>query len=484
MPRNVLSAGEDREPSGHDPATALHNPEAEIGLISDLLADNRLIDPAADRIRPVDFSVPLHGHVFGKMVEQVAMGRHVDAVTLAPFFNAHDGWRALERVLAAADLNAGSPERTKAYLEQVCDLGRRRRMVHGLEEVVQSARDGSETCDSLIVLADEAVAELADEGASEDQAPASVFAEHVIESFGKPIVGVKCGIIGSLDKVIGFLRPSELIVGGGRPGMGKTSVVSTYAWGAASRGHPVLMFSLEMSGDELTRRMLADMCCSRRGGVLYENVLNGEVKGDDLAAIRGAAQRLRDLPLEISAKGGLTLAMLGRRVRRHKRRLAAKGQKLELVIIDYLQLMAPSRPGMSPYEHASEVSKGLKTLAKDEDLAILALAQLSRGVETREDHRPKPSDLRDSGQIEQDADAIFFVYREEVYLESQKPSDESGPKYEDWLKDMEAVRGKIEFIVPKRRNSPPGRSLGWFFGQYAAVRGADFYKAADEEDYG
>src|SRR3546814_3188889 len=117
--------------------------------------------------------------------------------------------------------------------------------------------------------------------------------------------------------------------------------------------------------------------------------------------------------------GGLTLAMLGRRVRRHKRRLAAKGQKLELVIVDYLQLMAPSRARLTPYEHASEVSKGLKTLAKDEDLAVLALAQLSREVEKRTDHRPQTSDLRDSGQIEQDADAIFFVYRDEVYLEDR-----------------------------------------------------------------
>lgn len=465
-------------------ANPLQNPEAEQYLLCDLLADNRLIDPAADHIRPVDFAVPIHQQVFGKMVEDVAAGRRVDAVTLAPFFTNLEAWPRLEKVLAAADLNAGSRERTKAYIDQIRDLGRRRRMVQGLQEVVKCARDGSENCESLIVLADEAVAELADEGVANDQAPAGVHAQRVIESFGKPIVGVKCGIINSLDNALGFLRPSELIVGGGRPGMGKTSVVSTYAWGAASLGHPVLMFSLEMSADELMRRTLADMCYSRNGGVLYEHVRDGTVKGADLDAVLAAKRRLDALPLEISDKGGLTLAMLGRRVRRHKRRLAAKGQKLELVIIDYLQLMAPSRSKMTPYEHASEVSKGLKMLAKDEDLAVLALAQLSREVEKRPDHRPITSDLRDSGQIEQDADAIFFVYRDEVYLDAQKPVDEFGIKFEDWRRDMEAVRNKIEFLVPKRRNAPPTRSIGWFFGAYGAVRGSDFYRTSGEDDYG
>lgn len=464
-------------------ANPLQNPEAEISLLSDLLADNRLIDPAADRVRPVDFSVPLHGQVFAKIVEQTALGRAVDAVTLAPFFTNHDGWPRLERVLAAAYLNAGSRERTKSYLEQVCDLGRRRRMVHGLQEVIQATRTGSETCDDLIVLADEAVAELADESVQQDQAPAGTYAQRVIDSFGKPVVGVKCGIINSLDKALGFLRPSELIVGGGRPGMGKTATVCSYALGAASLGHPVILFSLEMSGEELTRRMLTDLCFSNRGGVRYEDVLNGDVKGHDLERIQSAKRRLDQIPLEISDKGGLTLAMLGRRVRRHKRRLAAKGQKLELVVIDYLQLMAKSRPSMSPYEHVSEVSMGLKTLAKDEDLAVLALAQLSRGVEQREDKRPMPSDLRESGQIEQDADAIFFLYREEEYLRHQKPADEFGLKYEDWLKDMKAVENKVEFIVPKRRNAPPTRTLGWFFGEYSAVRGSDFYRSS-EGDHG
>ncbi|MGE4324449.1 MAG: replicative DNA helicase [Sphingobium sp.] len=465
-------------------ADPLQNPEAEIWLLCDLIANNRLIDPAADRLRPVDFAVPLHGFVFGKMVEEAAAGRQVDAVTLAPFFSRNEDWPALERTLSAAELNAGPRERTKAYLEQICDLGRRRRMVRGLQDVVRAARAGSETCDELIVLADEAVAELVDEGVENDQAPAATYAEKVIESFGKPITGVKCGNIGSLDKVLGYLRPGEFIVAGGRPGMGKTSVACSYAWGAATLGHPVLFFSLEMSADELTRRLLADLCYTPHGGVEYEKVRDGRVTGDDLRAVLAAKRRLAEMPLEISDRSGLTIATLTRRVRRHKRRLAATGQKLALVIVDYLQLMQQSRAGLSPYEHASEVSKALKTLAKNEGLAVMALAQLSRNVEQRVDHRPIPSDLRDSGQIEQDADAIVFFYREEEYLRHQRPSDEFSPKFDAWRTEMDAAKGKIEFIVPKRRNAATGQSLGWFFGEFAAVRGADFYRSFDEVPYG
>lgn len=454
----------------------LQNPTAEIALLGDLIASNRLIDPAADKLRPVDFSVPLHGLVFGKMVEQAAAGREVDAVTLSPFFSEEDGWPRLRNILAAAHMNAGTREQTKAYLEQVVDLGRRRRAVAGLQETMAGIRLADKPIEELVVLADEAVAELADDTAEVEQAPIGVYGQQVIESFGQPVVGVRCGIIGSLDDVVGPMRPTELIVAGARPGMGKTATATSYALGAAGRGHPVLMFSLEMSAEQLTRRMLADLCHTTEGSVAYEKIRDGNVRGSDLDRVLQAKARMDALPFEINDRGGLNLAMLNRRVRRHKRRLAAKGQKLELVIIDYLQLMSPSRPSMSPYESASEISKGLKALAKQEQLAVLALAQLNRDVDKRNDKKPIASDLRDSGQIEQDADVLLFLYRAEEYLRRDKPDVEFGTKYEEWCTDMAAVRGKIEFLVPKRRSGPPGAAMGFFFGEYSAVRGSDFYQ--------
>jgi replicative DNA helicase len=459
---------------------ALQNVEAEIGLLGDLINDNRLIDQIADRLRGRDFSVPLHGRVFDQMLDQTAAGANVDAVTLTPHFREDPEWPRVFSILSAASLNAGPRARTKAYFDQLTMLSSRRRMVAGLQDVVHSARDLSVTREELLANADEAVAELADQVVTA-QAPVGTYAQAVINSFGQPVIGVRCGMIASLDSTIGVLRPSNLIVVGGRPGMGKTSLVTSYSIGAAARGHGVLIFSLEMSADELTRRMLADMTFTPRGGVAYEDIRDGTVRNNDMPAVIEAKQRFDALPLEINETSGLTLSKLIRQARTHKRRLAAKGEKLELVVVDYLQLMAHSRKGMSPYEHASEVSTGLKQFAKAEGLTMMAVAQLSRDVEKRPDKRPMPSDLRDSGQIEQDADVILFVYREEEYLRRNEPEDQFGNKYEAWRTDMEAVRNKIEFLVPKRRSGPTGKAVGWFFGANSAVRGSEFYQQSSDD---
>lgn len=459
----------------------LTNPEAELGLLGDLIANNALIDLCADRCRPNDFSVPLYGQVYARMLERTASGAAVDAVMLAPHFANDEGWARLFKVLSAAALNAGTVERTKGYFEQVVALSARRRLVAGLQDVVMSARDLSVPREELVANADEAVGSMVDDTTIR-QAPVGTYAQGVIDSFGKPIVGVRCGIIGSLDDAVGVLRPTNMVVVGGRPGMGKTALVTSYSIGAAARGHGVLIFSLEMSADELTRRILADMTFSPRGGVPYEHVRDGTVRAHEMDAVRRAQSRLAEMPLEINDGSGLTLQRFIRQARRHKRRLEAQGGKLELVVIDYLQLMTHSRRGMSPYEHASEVSMGIKQFAKDENLTVIAVAQLSRDVERRPDKRPIPADLRDSGQIEQDADLIVFVYREEEYLRREEPEDQFGPKYETWRTDMEAVRGKIEFLVPKRRSGPTGKASGYFFGANAAVRGSDFYSSHHQSE--
>jgi len=469
-----MTAGFYSQLDAAEQGSALQNVEAEIGLLGDMINDNRLIDLIADRCRGRDFSVPLYGRVFDQILEQAGAGANVDAVTLAPHFHDDPDWPRAFSVLSAASLNAGPKARTKAYFEQITMLSSRRRLVAGLQDVVMAARDVNTPRDELLVNADEAVAELADQ-ATTAQASVGDYAQLVIDSFGKPIVGVRCGNIGALDDVIGVLRPADLIVVGGRPGMGKTSLVTSYSIGAASRGHGVLIFSLEMSADQITRRMLADMTFTPRGGVPYEHIRDGTVRSHEMQAVLDAKARFDELPVAINETAGLTLSRLIRQARSHKRRLAARGEKLELVVVDYLQLMTPSRKCMSPYEHVGEVSTGLKQFAKAEGLTVMAVAQLSRQVEQRPDKRPMPSDLRDSGQIEQDADVILFVYREEEYLRRAEPQDQMGAKYEAWRTDMEAVRGKIEFLVPKRRSGPTGKAMGWFFGANSAVRGSEFY---------
>ena len=167
--------------------------------------------------------------------------------------------------------------------------------------------------------------------------------------------------------------------------------------------------------------------------------------------------------------GSLNIGRLNMLVRRHARAMAAKGFSLDLVIVDYLQLLSPDHKGRSNYEAVSEVSRGLKALAKDNELAVFALAQLSRTVETRPDKRPQLSDLRDSGQIEQDADAVLFLLRKEYYLRQEEP-DPLSPKRVDWENHLDAVKGQIEFILAKRRNGTTGTAIGQFHGAYQAVR--------------
>lgn len=283
-------------------SSPLQNIEAEIGLLGDMIADNRLFDKV--RCRRVDFSVPLYGQVFAKMLEQSATGANVDAVTLAPHFKDEAAWPRAFAVLSAASLNAGPRARSKAY-HQIVMLASRRRMMVGLQEVVGSAHDLDISREELLAEADEAVAELAEQTVIA-QAPVGEYATAVIASFGKPIVGVTCGI-SSIDSVVGVVRPTDVVVVGGRPKMGKTSAVSSYAIGAATLGHGVLIFSLEMSADQLTRRMLADITFGPNGGVPYEHIRDGTVRPHEMDAVHAAKARLDSIPLESNETSGLPM---------------------------------------------------------------------------------------------------------------------------------------------------------------------------------
>jgi replicative DNA helicase len=219
-----------------------------------------------------------------------------------------------------------------------------------------------------------------------------------------------------------------------------------------------------MGADELCARAASEMSFGGPGQVPYSDFQQeGQPGRAVMNAIAEAERRMADMPLEIIDTGGITISRLQMEVRRAKRRMAAKGEKLELVVIDYVQLVRSDNKGHSPYERVSEVSMAMKALAKDNEVAVLALAQLSRSVESRPDKRPMLSDLRDSGQLEQDADLILFLLREEYYLRKEKA--------EGWEAAIQAVQNEIEFICAKRRHGVEGSAKGYFYGQYQAVRG-------------
>lgn len=436
-------------------SAALQNVEAEAALLGGLLSDNEWIDRAADRVAPADFYDPLHARIYEAIVKEAAQGRAVTPITLKPYLEVDD-----VRYAARLSGDMSGLMAMRELLDQVADISRRRQMQAGLSVAAEACADLSVPHGEIIAHADAAISENGKDAIH--QPTGGECFDELLAGFNEGTLGVTSGSIPSLDSLIGEMRPKQLVIGAGRPGMGKTAVALSYALGAAQQGFGVLFVSLEMSSRELAARMAADLCFDGKEGIPYNAIRDGDMNQWRMNRLQDARSYMGKLPFSVIDAGSLTIGRLNMLVRRHARRMAAAGFSLDLVVVDYLQLLHPDNRGRSNYEAVSEVSRGLKALAKDQGVAVFALAQLSRSVENREDKRPQLSDLRDSGQIEQDADAVLFLLRPEYYLRQQDNPDEA---------QLEAVKDKIEFIVAKRRNGVIGSAIGNFFGMYQAVRG-------------
>jgi replicative DNA helicase len=286
---------------------------------------------------------------------------------------------------------------------------------------------------------------------------------------GDRTVGVGTGFT-DLDKKLGGLHPSDLIILAGRPGMGKTALATNIAFNAAKAyvagaarngqkkaadGAVIGFFSLEMSSEQLATRIL-----SEESGVSSDQIRRGDVRKDDFDRFVAVSQQLAGLPLYIDDTPALSVAALRTRARRLKRQ-----QGLDLIVIDYLQLMRPSNATRGPenrVQEISEITRGLKAIAKELEVPVMALSQLSRQVEQREDKRPQLADLRESGSIEQDADVVMFIFREEYYrgrdpiLGENESQDKFNERYQQWREHMEKIHGIAEVIVEKQRHGPTG----------------------------
>lgn len=447
------------------------NVESEAAIIGALLIDNRTIDRTADRLSADDFSEALHGRIFSAIVREASLGRVANPVTLRPYMEEDPALKELGGLGYLAQLTASTAAvlMLETCVTQVIDLAKRRRLIEQLSATADLAADLDATDAEVVEAADAAISCLSDTGDGVVQVSAGNAADEMLAAFDCDVPGVTCGRISRIDALLGPIRRHHLVIAGGRPGMGKTAFAVSYALGAAAKGHGVLFFSLEMNRIELMQRATADLLFDGRDGVPYEHIRDGSFQNTfDRDRVYRTARTFRDLPFHIVDASSLTIGRLNNIVRRTARRMKAAGKTLELVIVDYLQLVRPDYR-CSPYEAVSEVSRGLKALAKQNDLGVLALAQLSREVEKRENKRPVLSDLRDSGQIEQDADAIVFLYREEYYLRAGMP-DKGSAAFETVQAALEVVRDEIELIVAKRRNGTTGRVKARFCGAYQAVR--------------
>lgn len=471
------SAIETAEPGSTMSFRAVHNLEAEAALLGAMMSDNRIIDPVADRTRTEDFYVPVHARIFAALVLANCQGRAATPVTLKPMFDQDDGLKELGGIsylarLSGNYLGSGSWRELAA---QVAELATLRRMQVGLITAAEACSEAAANPGGFVEAVKEIVehADAAIETNTSDpiiQVTAAEALDGWIRGLDNPHGGVECRAIPELDKVLGPIRPKNLVILAARPGMGKTAVGISYAIGAAKAGHGVLLISLEMSADEIAGRMAADWCFTHGdNSVPYAAISHRNLNDYQRSRVTAACGSMVQLPLSIVDTGQLTLGRLNSLVKRQARRFAAKGSKLELVIVDYLQLMRAGPRNLSKYEDVSEVSNGLKRIAKEHEVGVMALCQLSREVEKRPDKRPILADLRDSGSIEQDADSVMFLLRPEYYLEQTKPS-EASPKFPAWQESMDDAAGKIEFIAAKRRNGRTGVSTGTFYGSYQAVR--------------
>lgn len=463
----------------HQPVQhALENIPGEAALLGALMSNNAKVDMIADRLAPEDFIEPIHGRIYDAILTATSNGKNANPVTLRPLFENDDAMKHLGGPAYLAQLTGSGAFHlldVRQQAEQIMDLAARRRMVDALGITQVSAQDIERPIAEIVDEADAALVAAVEKREIWAQPSASDALGEVLERIqlirdNEGRIGATTGINDIDDLICGF-EPGQLVILAGRPGMGKTAVASSMALGLARNGNGVLFVSLEMKAAELGIRMASDLCFNGNRGVPVSRIIEGTVDNDEFRMIARARDHIKEWPLRIIDAGSVTMSRLMLGIRRHKRRMAAAGQELRVVMVDYLQLLQPDTRTRSAYEAVSEVSRMLKAIAKDCGVAIIALAQLSRGVENREDKRPQLSDLRDSGQIEQDADAVIFLYREEYYLKQAKPK--RAELIDEWERQCSEAASRIDFLLRKRRNGSIGERTGYFFAHYQAVRGSD-----------
>lgn len=466
-------ATEPREP---DIAPALpENVETEAALLGALMMDNRLVDRVADRLDSIHFFEPLHGRIYEAILREHQLGRKASPVTLKPYFVDDESMKEVGGPSYMAQLTGSGATIIGAmdFAAQIRELSMRRMLIGRMAEIAGDARNYERPFAELVAEAESAISEASRD--SQDGSRELSAAEAVDRAMRAGEDSQRRGVLSgieTLDDLIGPIRRKQLAILAGRPGMGKSALAGSYGRGAAHRGHGVLLISLEMSDEELGARLASDETFDGQGQpVPYALIEAGMSRRDDIRRVIEARDRLAEIPLEIIDIGQATTGRVNALTRRWKRRMAARGQTLELVIVDYLQKLRPNHKTRDRIEAVTEISQDLKTCAKENDVAMMALSQLSRAVEQRTDHRPQLSDLRESGQIEQDADLVLFLYRAEYYLSAIEPRQDESAERLKWEQAMEACRGQLEFICAKRRQGKTGKATGRFYGALAAVRG-------------
>src|SRR5579872_751896 len=449
--------------------TPPHNIEAEQALLGAILVNNEAFYRVSDFLEPKHFLETIHQRIFELVGGLIRAGKLATPVTLKTFLptDLDIAGLSVNQYLARLAAEATTIINAEDYGRTVYDLSIRRDLIAIGEEMVNTAFDApvDATPQSHIEAAERKLFELAETGRYESgfrrfaQALTTAvdMAAHAYQRDGS-LSGLATGLT-DLDSRMGGLQPSDLIILAGRPGMGKTALATNIAYNVAKawsgevradghmatvNGGIVGFFSLEMSAEQLATRII-----SEQTGIPSNKIRRGDIDEADFEKIKDISIELQNLPFYVDETGGLTVGQLAARARRLKRQ-----RGLDLLVVDYLQLLQGStrRAAEGRVQEITEITTRLKALAKELNIPILALSQLSRQVEAREDKRPQLSDLRESGSIEQDADVVLFVFREEYYHQMRKPTEANREKFAEWLAEGEKVHGKAEVILGKQRH--------------------------------
>ena len=465
--RYALAPGAPNEPVYRAPP---HNVEAEQALLGAILVNNDAFDRVSDFLRPEHFSEELHRRIYEISEQLIRAGKLATVVTLKTFLGDHDlGGVTIPQYLARLAADATTIINAEDYGRMVYDLAMRRNLINIGEEIVNTAYDSPVDASprAQIEEADRRLYSIAEQGRydggfqrfSDALTHAIDMAARAYERDGK-LSGISTGM-SDLDAKLGGLQSSDLVILAGRPGMGKTALATNIAFNiakayeyevkpdgshAAKNGGIVGFFSLEMSSEQLATRIIAE-----QSGVASYKIRRGDIEDDEFHRISEAAREMQSIPFYIDQTGGISIAQLVARARRLKRQ-----RGLDVLVVDYLQLLSGSKSkGDNRVQELTEITTGLKALAKELAVPVIALSQLSRQVENRDDKRPQLSDLRESGSIEQDADVVMFVYRDEYYLANREPKPGS-EEHAKWMADMHQAHGKAEVIIGKQRHGPTG----------------------------
>ncbi len=461
--------------------TMPHSIEAEQQLLGAILTNNDVYDRVAALIGPQHFYDPVHARIFDVAAARIAKNNLASPVTLKAFLVDDEGLKELggPAYLARLAGAAISAFAVRDYAQMIYDLAIRRELIGlGHDIVGKAARvDVDSEPKDQIVEAEQRLYTLAEQGQSEQGFQS--FLKAVTDAVNVAnaayqrdggLSGVSSGLV-DMDKMLGGLHKSDLLILAGRPSMGKTSLATNIAFNVAKAykrgklpdgtegaidGGVVGFYSLEMSAEQLAARIL-----SEASEIPSQLIRSGDMTEGEFRRFVDAAKTLESCPLFIDDTPALPISQLAARARRLKRT-----HGLDVLIVDYLQLVRGTGRSENRVNEISEITMGLKAIAKELDIPVIALSQLSRQVESREDKRPQLSDLRESGSIEQDADVVMFVFREEYYAEREKPSDDKLEEIAEWQTRMEHLHGKAEVIIGKQRHGPIGTVELSFEGKF------------------